>query len=175
MYETLEIGDPYLRALGKPDGIYFDIQYPRIELLYNMHRPTEKELGQFKSDTAFEIRAVELNDIIIITSKVGSLPWCDAPYNPRIGDCRLDDVEQGTQGYALQLLLTDAPEATLKHIRLIGLGNEFSRKFRALVLWNKGKPISEEAYDRNLQEVFRKYQTTQIADYSNIRYKYRTL
>ena len=173
MYQTLEIGDPYLRAQGKPEGIYFDIQYPNIELLYHMHRPTEKELTQFKSGTTFEIRATELNGIIIITSKVGSLSWCDAPYNPRIGKCEMDPVDPGTKGYALQLILTDAPEAILKHMRMIGLGNEFSRKFRKLVLENKENTMSESEYDQRLQEVFAKYTTPQIVEYSNIYYKHK--
>ena len=174
MYEQLEIGDPYLRVQGKPEGTIFDIRYPSIELVYNIERPTKTEVAQFVNGSLFEIRAVELNKLIIITSKVGTMPWCDAPYNPNFGDCRLDPVETKTQGYGLTLLLTDSPAGTLKHMRLIGLGNDFSRKFRKLVLENKELLMSESEYDRRLQEIFAKYTTDQIVEYSSsIRYRYR--
>ena len=173
MFEELSIGDPYLRVAGRPEGVTFDINYPYIELVYHIERPTEKELSQVGHQNAFEIRAVELNDIIIITSKAGSLMWMDAPFNPRLENFKLDEIERGTQCYGLFFFVTDAPEGIIRHMRFLGLGNEFSRKLRALAYENREKDIPQPIFDRKLQEVYANYPTEKIAEMSAIRYKIR--
>lgn len=171
MIEAISVGEPYSRVVGKREGCYFDINYPNIELIYNYAHPTQEEIKQFGSDIPFEIRAVEFNDIIFITTKCGSLPWNDAPYNPQLGNCELDIVDPGYEGYALQLIMTDSPSGTVKHLRLIGLGNDFSIKFRELILANKSKNIPLNLYELKLSQVYASYKSSKLADFSTLRYK----
>jgi len=171
MLQKLEVGAPYARVIGRGEGVMFDIQYPNIELIYNVSRPTQKELEEVGMGKQFEIRAAEFNDVIIITAKIGALSWIDAPYNPNLGDCRLDNIESDTEGYGLWFLLTDSPSGIIKHMRLIGLGNRFSMQFRDLVYANKSKNIPVEQYDKKVKEVFAKYTTKELADFSSLRFR----
>jgi len=175
MFEALAVGGVYPKAVGALEGLYFDIGYPQMELIYNVHNPTERELSQVTQGSDFEIRAIELNDVVFITTKFGGLHWAEAPYNPSLGDGRLDEIEPGTRGYALQFYLTDAPDGIIRHMRLIGLGNEFSIKLRELIYANKEKvlTIAPELYEKKREDVFQRYKTSEIAKMSPYCYRIR--
>ena len=171
MMEMLKVGTPYNRVSNRGEGVFFDIRYPTIELIYNMKKPTEREIEQVQSNKPFEIRVCEIEDVIIVTSKLGSLQWMDAPYNPNLGDCRLDELESDTQGYGLYFLLTDSPSGIIKHIRMVGLSNNFSHEFRSLAMENKQKNISVETHDTKIRNVFLRYTSEELANRSTIRCK----
>jgi len=173
MLEQLAVGSPYHRVVGRGEGIFFDIKYPHIELIYNMQSPTAKELAAVKAENPFEIRVAEVNDVIFIMTKFGSLNWMDAPYNPNLGDCRLDDIESAALGYGLYFLLTDSPSGVIKHMRLLGLGNSFSAQFRELVYANKAKGIEVFDHDKKYKAVFAGYTTRELAERSTLRYRIR--
>jgi hypothetical protein len=172
MFEQLEIGQPYTRIVHRGEGVYFDIRDGYTELIYNMVKPTENELAEVDMTKPFEIRAVEINDVIFITTKFGSLLWMDAPYNPRLGDCRLDEITSDTKGYGLQFFLTDSPSGTIRHMRLIGLGNKFSKQLHELVYANKKKEIEVHEHDKRIREIYANLSSKDIADRSRtIRFK----
>jgi len=171
MLERLEVGMPYSRIVGRGEGVFFDISYPGIELIYNYDKPTREEIAAVKMDKPVEIRVVEIDGVIIVTSKFGSLRWSDAPYNPRLGRCQLDELEPGTLGYGLTFFLTESPSGVIRHMRLLGLGNSFSRGFRDMVYANKKVAISVSDYDKKTTDVFSRFNAEDIANRSTLRYR----
>jgi hypothetical protein len=169
MWQEVMVGEPYLPIIGKPEGVYFESHSDGLELIYNFPRPTTRELEQTAADQAFEIRATELRDVIIITTKFGSLPWADAPYNPQLtGAFHLHEINDNSIGYTLLFYLTDAQNGILKGQRLIGLGHNFSVKFREMVVGNLDKGLSKSEFDKNLEYVYANYDKKQIADYASL-------
>jgi hypothetical protein len=172
MINEFEIGKPYLPVVGREQGIIFGVDKGGLTIVYNFENPSKHEIDQVRSGKSFEIRAAELNDVVMVTTKLGDLKWTDAPYNPRLsGEFALEPIENDTAGYALYIFMTDTPSGIIKHMRLIGLGNKFSKGFRQLLYKNLEKDISVEDYDRRLSEVFDRYDTKKIVEYSSLRYK----
>ena len=171
MFQELAVGETYPLVEGRREGVFFDIRYPTVELIYNMRKPTKREIEQVAAGRQFEIRAIELNEVIFVTTRFGTLQWMDSPYDPRLGDCQLDAIEPGTKGYGMWFLLTDSPSGTIRHLRLIGLGHGFSSQFRDLVYANKAKDIAVDEHDRRVRELYARYTSREIAELSSLRYR----
>ena len=102
----LEVGKPYLPALGLGEGVRFNIGPDGAILIYCFDRPTPREVQAMGSGKDFEIRFVTVDGIMWILSKCGDLEWTDAPYNPRLsaGISSLAVIANGA-GLGLTLVL----------------------------------------------------------------------
>ena len=67
-----------------PEGAYFTIDDSGLMLIYNYRMPTEKELSAVKEGNPAEFRFLTENGMIFFMSKMGSLPWNDSPFDPRL-------------------------------------------------------------------------------------------
>jgi len=171
MLEKLEIGKPYRRIEGRGECVLFNIDYPNIELVYNLDSPTPKEYAETLAGKPFEIRAVEVSGVVFVASRFGALNWMDAPYNPNIGNFHLDPVPPGTSGYGLQFILTDSRNWKILNMRLIGLGNRFSVKFYDMLYANKPKIADVAEHDAATKSVYSRYSTRDLVKLSTLRYR----
>ena len=48
MLYALEVGSPYFPVVNRGEGVFFDIRDKHVELIYNMVKPTPKELAEVK-------------------------------------------------------------------------------------------------------------------------------
>lgn len=136
----LRVGDKFPPMYRRPEGAYFTIDDSGLMLIYNYRMPTEKELSAVKEGNPAEFRFLTENGMIFFMSKMGSLPWNDSPFDPRLErDHGLELPVSESAGYLMTFMMVDAATNTIKHIRAIGLGHEFSLKLCAAV---------DEFYDR---------------------------
>jgi len=169
--EKLVLGGVYHRVADKPEGVFFDIQYPHIELIYNISLPTGEEIDQTGEGHQFDMRVAEVNGLLFVMTKFGDLHWQDAPYNPQLGNSELDELTDDTQGYLIQFFMTEVGSGVIRRMRMLGLGHDFSKKLRAMVYANKAQNIPLEEYDRRLQRIYASYPTKALVDASTIRYR----
>ena len=156
---------PYCYEVGKTineyknhqEGVYFELSDEGAVLTVFFKNPTQEEIEQFQSGKDFEIRSLELRSLILITVKIGSLPWMDAPYDSRISQnldiSKLSEPEQGT-GLGLTIMLVDAATGELKHIRLVGLSTRFTSELFASVKRQYAKSFSSTQFASDLKSIY---------------------
>ena len=171
MYE-INVGDVIEKFRIRTDKTLFDYTDEGCSLIVLFQSPDEREISQFKSGNSFEIRFVELNGVIMLTVKIGNLEWMDAPYTPHLSkDLTKLEIPNKGEGLALTVFLVDSDTGEVKHIRLLGLSEDFSKKFIGCTLENKMKPFNENEYNQKVQQIYRKYSTKDIVKLSKDRCK----
>lgn len=158
--------------VGKPfeEGVTWYQEETRFEfnesgpvLLVFLKSPTEKEIEAFRAGDV-KIGFYEMENIIFLLFKFGGLPWIDAPYSIHLSaEFQPANIEKG-KGYGLQIFLIDAASGILKVIRLIGMGTEWSRRFREAILKQKAAPFDPYEYNKKIERIYLSYSTKKMVD-----------
>ncbi len=135
-----------------------------MEVLF--YDPKESETKQFQ-DAPIEIRFVEIQDVIMLMFKVGSLAWIDAPYSPHLSrELTKFIFPDDGKGLALTIVFADSNTGVIKSIRLIGMSEKFSKKFIGCVMENKVKPFDQMVYYQKINQIYNKYTTKELVKLS---------
>ena len=103
------VGEIIDRFINHSESTLFDIDDSGATMLAFMKHPTPVEIEQFKVGTNIEIRFTELHNVIMITAKIGSLNWMDAPYSPHLSrNLTMFQIPNKNLGLKLTLILVDA-------------------------------------------------------------------
>lgn len=174
MFQVYEVGKKYPVALGHQEGMYFDIDDAGGSLVCYFNSPTPHEIEQFKSGMPFELRMVTLSDIIFMLIKIGDLNWMDAPYTPHLSPnlTKIELPQEGT-GLAVTLQLFDCNTGRFEHQKFISLSNSFTLKLLGEVIELGHKDFDSEKYQKNINEVYRKYTTKQLVSLAPMGFKLR--
>lgn len=164
---TYNIGDIIPSFAGRSEGTLFDLDDSGATMIMFYNRPTVDEIAQFASSKPFEIRLTTMYNIMMLTARVGSLPWVDMPFTPHISR-NLTNLQLPVdgQGLALMLYLVDCSNGQIKSMRLLGLSDKFTRALIGAALDIKMQPFDQTEYNRNLQRIFDRYTTRQLTDMS---------
>ena len=154
--------------------VQFDIDDNGATMLVFFDRPTRNEIEQFKADKNFEIRFIELHNVIMVTAKIGNLNWVDAPYNAHLSiNLEKFSLPNEGNGLALTLILVDAHSGKIESIRLMGLSTNFTRKLFGAAMEQKMEKFDKSDYNENIRDIYAKYNTDEIvkmsSDYCKIR------
>lgn len=171
--EKFGIGDRIQKFVGSPEGTQFDFDSSGATLTVFFNKPTDSEIAQFKSGNPFEIRFVEVRGIIMMLVKIGNLNWMDCPYTIHLSRGTLDfsdDIQDGA-GYSLMLMLVDSTTGTIQHLRMIGLGTNFSRALRKKILNQLDTPFSSQNYDATLKSIYAAYSSKDLVKLSKDYYR----
>ena len=155
--------------------VQFDVSDEGAFMLVFFQNPTVEEIEQFKSEKSFEIRFTELYNVIMITVKIGNLNWMDAPYSPHLSNhLTMFQLPNENQGLALTLILVDAITGEIKHARLLGLTERFTKKLFGIVMEQKMNDFDVVEYSKSINKIYSMYSTNQIVklskDYCKINY-----
>lgn len=162
-----EVGQVVDKFKQHSEGVYFDIDDSGATMLVFFQSPTADETEQFKSGKNFEIRFTELYGVIMITVKIGNLNWMDAPYTPHLSqNLTKFQLPDENQGLGLTLILIDGVTGEIKHIRLLGLSERFTKRLFGIVMEYKVKPFDKAEYDKSIKKIFTIYKTSQIVKLS---------
>lgn len=149
------------------EGVHFDIDDSGATMLVFFQNPTTDEIEQFKSGKSFEIRFLELYGVIMITVKIGNLNWMDAPYSPHLSkNLEKFQIPNEGQGLGLTLILVDAVTGEIKHLRLLGLSERFTKRLFGVVMEEKIKEFNLSSYNNSINRIFSAYKTNQIVKLS---------
>lgn len=154
------------------DEVQFDIADDGATLLVFYQNPSEEEVSQFGAGNDFEIRFLEINGVIMITTKIGNLNWMDAPYTPHLSlNLTKIPIPNEGEGLGLFVILVDAVTGEIKSMRLVGLSEKFTRKLLGTVMNQKMEPFDKTAYFEKISQIYSKYQTKELVSMSSDRCK----
>lgn len=163
-----KIGDIIDNFRNHEECTLLDIDDSGVKLIVLFDNPTENEIRQFKSGQKFEIRFTVLYNIIMFCVKVGNLNWMDAPYNPHLSiNMTKFPIPNNNQGLTLQLILINSMTGQIKHMKVIGLSEKFSRELIGTIMDKKIEKFDIKEYDKNLTKIYCTYSTDQIVEMSN--------
>lgn len=162
--ELFEVGSKISLLDGRPEGTAFEITEAGPIWFFNYADPTDQEIADVSEGSAFEIRSSVLNDVLWIFVKCGNQEWAEAPYNPHLSKAPalMPIGNYSSEGYALTLLMVDKTTQTIKHIRVIGLGNKFSRQLKRDVDALLARPFDKNSYYLAVQKAQSIYTTKQL-------------
>ena len=168
----IKTGDIISEFVMHNEGVQFDLDDSGATLLVFMANPTQSEIEQFSSGKRFEIRFVELSEIVILTIKMGNLDWMDAPYSIHLSRnlTKIELPKEG-KGIALTVMLVDAVRGEVKTMRLIGLSENFSKSLVGSIMEQKMEPFAIEKYAETLKDVFLRYPTKDLVKMSKAYFK----
>lgn len=132
-------------------------------LLLFFASPTRAEIEAIR-EGGIRIGFLEKDGIIFMLFKFQNTPWMDAPFSIALAQFKEPaEVEEGT-GYGLQIFLVDADNGILKVMRLIGLGTEWSMRFREAMMRQKEADFDMRIYDAKIQNIYRSYSSKELAE-----------
>lgn len=163
-----EVGQIIPSFKNHAECIQFDITNNGITMLVFFNNPTENEIKQFMTEKNFEIRFVELSNVIVVTAKIGSLNWVDAPYNSNLSINLTEFIlpNEG-EGVVLTLMLIDSSIGKIKIIRTMSLSNNFTKELFKAAIKQRQKEFNILEYNRNINAIYSKYTTNQIVNMSD--------
>lgn len=161
--EKLEIGGKFSALAGRPEGTFFDITESGPVWIFNYANPTTEEISDVSEGSPFEIRMLPMKDVLWFFVKCGSQEWAEAPYTPHLSKApNLNPIKDDREGYALTLLMVDASSQTIRHIRMLGLGNKFSIQLKKDVDYLLSQPFDKILYDLSIRKTQAVYSTDQL-------------
>lgn len=163
-FRKFEVGKLFEEGITRyNEEAKFEFTQSGPALLIFFKTPTEKEIESIRADN-IKIGFTEISEIIFMLYKFEGIPWIDAPYSIHLsGNIEPQKVEEGT-GYGLQIFLIDADTGILKVMRLIGMGTEWSRRFREAILRQKNIPFDHEIYNLKIENIYKELSPKDIAD-----------
>lgn len=165
---SYKVGQVIDNFKNREEGVIFDLADDCATLLVFFADPTQEEISQFKNESRFEIKSIEICGILIMTVKIGNLNWMDVPYSPHLSKNLTNLKAIGdSQGLALTIMLIDTVTGEIKHIRLIGLSNMFSKQLFDIIKKQKIKKFDTIEYNNVLNRIYSVYSTEQIVNMSN--------
>lgn len=167
----LKVGSKYEYALMHPEGCQLQIGESGILLWLNYISPTKEEISHWTRPGKTEFRAVNKNGIFFLLAKAEGENWIDIPYCPQISDTYrlLEPIYDDTSGYAMQIMLTDKSSGEIKGLRLIGLGNAFSKEIKYMLdsLIDITPFLTAPEFYSKLSMVYSTYSTSQLVEFSH--------
>lgn len=162
-----EVGKQFIPGKSNwPEGAIFEYTETGPILILAFNNPTDKEIEGAKSGT-IEMAYYESRPVLFVCVKIqGCGGWLDAPFSIRLYENKIfdwsEEISEGT-GLAIQIILLDARTGIVKSQRLIGAATDFSRGLRAAITRQYEQPFSREAYNRQIDTVYRNYSSDDIA------------
>lgn len=162
-----KVGQIINRFKNHSECVQFDMADDGAVLEVFFQSPTHDEKAQFESGKSFEIRYTELDEVIMLTVKIGNLNWMDAPYTPHLSkNLSKFAIPQEGQGLGLILILIDATTGKIEHMRQLGLSTDFSQRLIGLIMEQKVKEFDADEYYKNIRRIYDLYTTDQIVEIS---------
>lgn len=167
-YMKIEVGKLLEGVQGREDGCVFDVSDAGAVLYIYYSSPTPTEVKDFSADSPLEVRYVVLGGEIYLLFKFGNQDWMDVPYNPHLSrDLTKIELPQGdAEGLGLAVILADTSDGTVKVLRLVGLGNRFSKGLVGAILERAQKSFNPSAYNTSIADVYNRYSTKQMLKYA---------
>lgn len=168
----LRVGAAWNALHGKPEGAYFEIAESGPLWIFYYAGPTENEIEDISEGSPFEIRSRAIGCVLWLFVKCGGQDWAEAPYSPHLSrSAALEPITDDSSGYALTLVMVDKATNTVRHVRVIGLGNQFSRCLHDDVERLKSEPFDRNRYDLAIKAAQAAYATPILADMCQNRWK----
>jgi len=163
----LSVGKRYPEWQGAQDGYRIEWSETGLTLCAILNGISEDERKQFSPQTSLVVRYTIIEDVCYFTFLFGLMPWADCPFSPAIyhtvgKNPTFPDIEDG-QGLSLTVLLIDASTGELCSARIIGLGHDFSVKWKGWAQEAAKRPLTFAEYNKQIDKAYREYASVDLA------------
>lgn len=171
--EYFAVGKIYKDFVNHKEEVRIDMDTSGIIIYIFFDGMTKEESANIGGGSRFEIRFLELEDMLMFSIKCGNLNWMDAPYSPHLGLSRqgiINMIYKDNTGIPLTLIGVDSVTGIIKNIRLVGMGTEFSNYLLESAHRLKNKEFNMTSFDHNLQTIYKVFTSEQLAYGSKYRF-----
>lgn len=171
--DVLHVGQKRSEWVGESDGYIMEYDNVSGLILYVLfQRPTPEEMEQFAENEHFKIAFMEYKGVGFFCLKFGALPWGDCAFSPNLYGEKpvFEEIEDG-KGYPLNVVIIDRETGTIKAIRLIGLGNTFSKRFREWCEESLRRNMTRYWYLKTVKECYEEYEIRQLVKRAEFQYE----
>lgn len=128
---------------------------------------TAQERRAVRADQPIEFRFVEHNKVGFLCIKFEGMPWGDCPFHPAL--YREHGVAVEMQdfgkigGVPLTIICADTATGEVLNLRLVGLGNAFSKEWLKWAAEQYDVPMPRSEYEQRIDEVYRRASSDALA------------
>lgn len=161
IFESITVGGRYPQWIHPGPLVQIHFRDSYWELVVGFPDITPEEVQELHYGSV-QVAAVVLNRCLFFLFKFGRIPWCDAPYDPRIDsrDRAFLSFRPG-EGAPLALIIVDTNTGEVKGMRMMGLSNLLSNRVHRLCRNLQVLPFDDEEYKAALNQVYQKYPTSE--------------
>lgn len=158
--QAIEVGKPFPGTKPIHESVIFEFKQSGGFLRVAWTSPSQFELKQF-AEGKIKLGLVEIDGIIFILVKFGSMSWMDAPYHVKFfPPYDLEDLADSNKGYLINYVMLDAKNRIVKVLKLLKMPHEMSLQFKEFV--TKQRETSIDGYDRRLFQICKKHSTNDL-------------
>lgn len=169
------VGFSYPQFKGIGDGYLLEYRDGTLWLYVLMNGWTAAEKRFVSASEPVKFRFVEKNGVGFLCTKFGGMPWGDSPIHPALYKeagfpLALPELKTAREGIALTVVCVETATGTLLNLRVIGLGNKFSKE---LINWISAKwdePMSRTEYNNRINQVYAAYSSDGLAEAAPLRW-----
>ena len=163
-FEMLSVGQVKSEWVGMQDGYLMEYNnYSGLTLFIFFQHPTPEEERQFRAEMECRLAFSEYKGVGFFCLKFGDLPWGDCAFSPNLYKVKpvFPILDEG-KGYPLNVIFVDGAEGRIKEIRMIGLGNVFSNRFKEWCEESLQREMTRREYNRIVDECYEKHDTEHL-------------
>jgi hypothetical protein len=169
-----QVGQPYNQNRQQwPEVIQYNYRGGEHELVLFLNSPTADEIRDVaKGEARFALYAKD-SQIVLLFKFGDSIAWSDAPYTyhriPADQQQRAPEIT-AKDFVLLHVILVDAATGIIKALRVIGMQPPFAQALHRAINTQADMVWDPAEYDRQLQALFRKYNSHQLAQVSKVKF-----
>jgi hypothetical protein len=159
------VGKPYIDDRRNwPENVEYNYRQGAHELRMFLANPKPWEVEAIRTGPCEFALAVE-GDLLFLLYHFGkAVPWSDAPYSWHLVPAEQRTLPEPTEAVephdTLQIILVDALTGIVRGLRMVSFSQAFSIVLRTAIREQAAQPWPGGAeYDRQLAEVYRRYDT----------------
>lgn len=164
---VLTVGQRYPEWKTKQDGYRLEWNEGGLVLFAMLNGISIDEKEQFAPQKELAVRYTVIEDVCYFTFRFGDMPWADCPFSSALYRTAgqkptFPDIEEN-EGLSLTVLLIDTSTGELCRMRLIGLGHDFSVKWRDWAVQAAEQTLDFAEYSGRIDKAYRDYASVDLA------------
>lgn len=168
------VGQRYSEFRTGEDGYRLEYDGERLWLYVLLRNWLPKEQIEVSEKKRIVFHFAQFDGIGFFCVKFGDLPWGDAPFHPAIykgSGIKYSERDFGERkGIPLTIVCADSASGELLYMRLVGLGNQFSKSWQKWLLCHADDDLNREEYERAVDGVYRYFSSEALAMIAPIRW-----
>ncbi len=169
--KNFQIGERIQQFAGMEQLPFFDMDDSGAAAYILAEQPDWYIIRQFDDWNELHIRFQVIHSVIMISLKVGELPWMAMPYTPHLSNgLTASTILEGDEVLKLAVMLVDAEDGKVCATKSLRIQEPFAKEFFAAVSDCSHKEWSEEKYDSDLEGIYKYSSVLDIAETSRFRF-----
>ena len=175
----ITLGNKYEFLIRKEDRV--DVLYSSLTgftFLFFLNRPLLQEIREFSKNIKVHIAMID--DMTHFLFEIGDMPIMDCSFHIKMQEGMDIPVDfkpiPEKEGYACQIILADARNGMVVHLRYFSTSHEFAEFIRSEMIKQNSAEFNRKEYVRKVERLAKKYPTpAMILPLSTISFSHKRL